>query len=102
MGANRTAHAGKRFHVDVLDVEDLKAGELKSSWVPLLDLPSTRHLDHSTILEFSKQGVLKYMLAVLEAGGSVVSDEWNRIFPDYKFTGLEEFMTKVWAGTWKP
>jgi hypothetical protein len=28
----------------------------------------------------------------------VVSDEWNRLLPDYKFTGAEDFLWKQWAG----
>ena len=28
----------------------------------------------------------------------VVSDEWNRLLPDYKFTDAEEYITKNWAG----
>jgi hypothetical protein len=27
-----------------------------------------------------------------------VSDEFNRLFPDYEFAGVETFLTKVWEG----
>jgi hypothetical protein len=27
-----------------------------------------------------------------------VSDEWNRLLPDYKFEGAEEFLEKHWKG----
>jgi hypothetical protein len=27
-----------------------------------------------------------------------VSDEWNRLLPDYRFTGAEEFLEKAWVG----
>ena len=26
------------------------------------------------------------------------SDEWNRIFPDYKFTQAEEYLAEIWSG----
>ncbi|GAB1318521.1 Oxidoreductase BOA1 (Fragment) [Madurella fahalii] len=90
----------KSFQVDVLDIKDLEAGVLKSSWSPVFDVPALRHLDEATKREASKQALIKYLLAFAD-GSAVVSDEWNQIFPDYKFTGLEEFMTKVWAGEWK-
>lgn len=93
-------YTGKSFQVDVLDIKDLKAGVLKSSWSPVFDVPALRHLDEATKREASKQALIKYLLAFAD-GSAVVSDDWNQIFPDYKFTGLEEFMTKVWAGEWK-
>jgi hypothetical protein len=27
-----------------------------------------------------------------------VSDEWNRLLPDYRFTDAEDFLSKHWAG----
>lgn len=27
-----------------------------------------------------------------------VSDEWNRLLPDYKFTQAEEFLADAWRG----
>jgi hypothetical protein len=27
-----------------------------------------------------------------------VSDQWNRLLPDYKFTDAEEFLEKYWTG----
>lgn len=81
----------------MLDVEDLKAGELKSTWLPEVDHPSINGLDAATKRQFSKHLTTKMLLNLTESAG-VVSDEWNRIFPDYKFTTAEEFVTKVWAG----
>jgi hypothetical protein len=31
-------------------------------------------------------------------GGWIVSDEINRLLPDYKFTEIEEFLANVWQG----
>lgn len=30
-------------------------------------------------------------------GSWEVSDEWNQIFPDYKFTKIREFLEKWWT-----
>ena len=27
-----------------------------------------------------------------------ISDEMNQLFPDYKFTPIEDFLTEVWSG----
>jgi hypothetical protein len=47
-------------------------------------------------VEFSKQVVRGLTLNVAD-GAATVSDEWNRIFPDYKFTTVEEFLTGVFG-----
>jgi len=31
-------------------------------------------------------------------GAFDVSDEWNKLLPEYKFTGAEEFLTDAWRG----
>jgi hypothetical protein len=31
-------------------------------------------------------------------GAGDVSDEWNIKKPDFAFVGLEEYLTKAWAG----
>lgn len=38
------------------------------------------------------------MLLANSAGSMKVSDEWNRLLPDFKFTGVEEFLTPAWKG----
>ncbi|KAL2257807.1 hypothetical protein VTK26DRAFT_9149 [Humicola hyalothermophila] len=86
---------GKPFKAERLDVQDLKAGELKSSWA--LELGDVAHLEGDTRLHFSKLLTIKMLLHTSESAG-VVSDEWNQIFPDYKFTTAEELVTRVWAG----
>ena len=38
------------------------------------------------------------MLLANAAGSMKVSDEWNQRFPDYRFTGVEEFLAAAWMG----
>lgn len=75
-------------------MEDLEAGNLKSEHYLKVDLPSTAA---DQVEAFSKFATMKILIAS-SLGLWTVTDEWNRIFPDYKFTKAEEFLTKVWAG----
>ena len=94
--ADVTTIIGKPLNVEVLDPEDLKAGVVKSTWLPEVDHPSVATLDEATKLHFSKLLVSGMLLNQAEGAG-LVSDEWNQIFPDYKFVGAEEFLTGVWT-----
>ncbi|KFA60217.1 hypothetical protein S40285_07327 [Stachybotrys chlorohalonatus IBT 40285] len=85
---------GTPFTVDWLEMEDLEAGNLKSEHYLKVDLPSTAA---DQVEAFSKFATMKILIAS-SLGLWTVTDEWNRIFPDYKFTKAEEFLTKVWAG----
>jgi len=47
--------------------------------------------------QFSKVVLIGYLLSGFHSAWAV-SDQWNRLLPDYKFTDAEEFITKSWAG----
>jgi hypothetical protein len=38
------------------------------------------------------------VLIAMTRGVWTVSDEWNKIFPDYKFTKVEELLKEAWKG----
>ena len=76
-----------------MKAEDLKAGTWKGSWVPKLDHPS---LTPEQAEMLSPMMNAKILLAISEKAYRV-SDEWNRLLPDYEFTGAEEFLTKAWS-----
>jgi hypothetical protein len=77
-----------------LEEEDVRAGNIKSSWIPIFKDPS---LTPEQIDYFSKVILRGSLLSGL-CKSWVVSDEWNRLLPDYKFTDAEEFLSKYWAG----
>lgn len=85
---------GGPFAIDKLDPEDLKAGQLKSSWAPTTT--------HSSIPDDQVEEVMAMIVSGLlmgiSAGALSVSDEWNRLLPDYKFTQAEEFLAEAWKG----
>jgi hypothetical protein len=39
----------------------------------------------------------KILLGIKDKG-FVVSDEWNKLLPDYKFTQVDEFVERAWKG----
>jgi hypothetical protein len=44
------------------------------------------------------KGVLISTLLSSAKGAWDVSDDFNRLLPDYKFTRIEDFLAKVWEG----
>lgn len=77
-----------------MKLEDLEAGILKTSW--------TLEMHHSSVAEDQAANFLKSVLIGTLLSGAkgawAVSDEFNRILPDYKFTQIEGFLAKVWEG----
>jgi hypothetical protein len=83
---------GGSFHVEGLQADDLKAGVVKSSWLPRADHPA---IPPEQVDAVSANFIAGLMLGI-SAGAMTVSDEWNRLLPDYKFTGAEEFLSNFW------
>lgn len=73
---------------------DVRAGNIHSSWIPVFKDPS---LSPEEIAGFSKL-ILQGSLLSGICKSWVVSDDWNRLLPDYKFTDAEEFLEKHWKG----
>ncbi|KAK4208433.1 hypothetical protein QBC37DRAFT_432023 [Rhypophila decipiens] len=79
------------FTVDKVNLEDLKAGKINASWTPCFDHPSVKAVEIAEAIPLN--------LILSNAWGAwVVSDEWNKLLPGYKFTGVEEFIREVWSG----
>ena len=89
------SHPGT-FDITYLKAEDLRQDPpvIKSSWMPTVG-------HHSAPPDVWKQYVPRLIAGMLlanSAGSMKVSNEWNRLLPDYKFTGVEEFLTPAWKG----
>ncbi|KAK0725090.1 hypothetical protein B0H67DRAFT_658127 [Lasiosphaeris hirsuta] len=85
---------GKPFQVERLKTEDLEMGQLISTWIPLFHHPA---IPEDQVEAISRHFLIAAFLAKL-SGGHVVSDEWNKLLPDYVFTSMEQFLTDVWTG----
>ncbi|KAK4034653.1 hypothetical protein C8A01DRAFT_48992 [Parachaetomium inaequale] len=83
---------GKPYEVKRLEIEDLKAGVVKS-WLPVIEHPSLQPAEREALVKVFISGVLLNFAD----GSAPVSDGWNRIFPHYKFTTAEEFLVKVFS-----
>ncbi|KAM0288446.1 hypothetical protein ACHAO9_007092 [Fusarium lateritium] len=84
---------GKPFKVENLKSEDLEANVIKASYLPMPDHPSIP-------IEVRKSyaaTIIRGLLLGFKDGAMQVSDEWNKLLPDFVFTQLEEFLTKAWA-----
>ena len=83
---------GGHFRVEELDPDDLKAGIIDPTWLP--------KLTHAAIPKDQADALAGQFLAgmtlSIDAGALNVSDEWNRLFPDYEFTQPREFLTEIW------
>lgn len=42
--------------------------------------------------------VVPGLLLSFSAGAWNVTDEWNQLLPDYKFTQADEFLAEAWNG----
>ena len=64
--------------------------------MPLVTHPSLSEATEAERLAFSKH-VFRGLILNTAAGAATVSDEWNKIFPDYKFVKVEEFLTEIFS-----
>ncbi|CVL03168.1 hypothetical protein FPRO06_01841 [Fusarium proliferatum] len=84
---------GEPFTIEWLKMEDLAAGELKTDNYPRLPLPS---VPQDQVEAFSKMVVIGTLTA-FNRGAWTVSDEWNQVFPNYKFIKVDELLKSVWG-----
>lgn len=85
---------GGEWSVEYLKGEDIERGVLTASWVPIMSHPVIPQEDREA---FSKEFVIMFLKGILR-GSWNVSREWNEREPNFKFTGLEEYLGKAWEG----
>ncbi|KAG8353157.1 hypothetical protein FVEN_g8865 [Fusarium venenatum] len=82
-----------KFTIEWLKMEDVAAGELKTDNYPRIDLPS---IPQDRVEAFSKMAIVG-ILNAYHRGVYDVSDEWNQLLPDLKFTKADELLGRVWG-----
>ncbi|KXX80390.1 Isoflavone reductase IRL [Madurella mycetomatis] len=89
------ATRGGPFSVDAVKLEDLEAGKLTVS--------STIKARHSSVMQMPEEqaeamakSVLVGMLLSSAKGAWEVSNEWNRLLPDFEFTKMQDFLCEAW------
>ncbi|KAE9378434.1 NAD(P)-binding protein [Stipitochalara longipes BDJ] len=85
---------GKPWGITYLSEADVRADNFDTPWVPQFIDPN---LSAEQNAHFSKV-ILKGCLLSGVSRSWVVSDNWNRLLPDYKFTDAENFLEEHWAG----
>jgi len=84
--------AGRPFTVDRVKLEDLEQGKLTASWGLEAQHPAFSPEEASQFLRV----VLIGTLISSAKGAWDVSDEMNRLFPDFKFNNIKDFLEMVW------
>jgi hypothetical protein len=85
---------GRPFTIDKVKLEDLENGILATSWTLEASHPSVT----GDQVEKMLRTVLIGTLLSSAKGAWDVSDEVNKLLPDFKFTQIEDFLTTVWEG----
>ncbi|PPJ54684.1 hypothetical protein CBER1_05980 [Cercospora berteroae] len=85
---------GRPFDVEYLQISDLEAGNITSSWLPVIDHPAFTPEQARALAE----KLLSGMVLGIHAGALKVSDEWNQLLPDMQFTQAEAFLKQGWEG----
>ncbi|OTB15214.1 hypothetical protein K445DRAFT_318054 [Daldinia sp. EC12] len=85
---------GKPLKVHWLKKENLEA-QIRETGD--LSLPDLRTATPEQVGAFLQAASARILIAI-SRGAYDVTDEWNKILPDYKFTRLEDFLTTVWGG----
>lgn len=75
-----------------MKAEDLEAGLVKTTWMPKPDHPAIPAEQVSALAP----GMVAGVLLAMSTGAFSVSDEWNRLLPDYEMTRAEDFLADAW------
>lgn len=78
--------------MEQVEIGDLEEGKLTSSWSLEVPHEAVSEDGAATMLEQVTIG----MLLSTAKGAWEGSNEMNRLFPEYQFTNLEEFLNEVW------
>ncbi|KAG4222460.1 hypothetical protein PC116_g29066 [Phytophthora cactorum] len=87
------AIVGKPLKVQWLKKEDLEA-QIRETGD--LSLPDLRTATPEQVGAFLQAAPARILIAI-SRGAYDVTDEWNKILPNYKFTQLEDFLKTVWG-----
>lgn len=85
---------GHPFTIEKVKLEDLEAGNLKTSWVLEASHPS---VSKDQVESFLTNILIGTLLSGAK-GAWAVSDEFNQLLPDHEFTKIDDFLAKVWEG----
>ena len=85
---------GQAFTIEKVKLNDLEKGVLTASWALEASHPSVAQDQIDKMMK----GVLVGTLLSSSKGAWDVSNEFNQLLPDFKFVGIEDFLTAAWEG----
>jgi hypothetical protein len=91
--ANASPLTGEPFAVDRHSLKDLEAGEAKIA--KPIRFPA--HYVFPGQEDTFAVSVTSSILISISRGVWTVSDEWNRLLPEYKFSQPEDFVRRLWS-----
>ncbi|KAF5572595.1 hypothetical protein FPCIR_14234 [Fusarium pseudocircinatum] len=80
------------FKVEKFSCEDLEARNVTTSWYPVIE----HHALPDEMKEQVSKAFLVESIAGLKRGVWTVSDEWNKLLPDFEFTSAESYLKGIW------
>lgn len=86
--------SGGPIAIEKLKTDDLKAGIVKSTWLPKVSHPAIPPEQAGALAGMFLAG----MSLGISCGALNVSDDFNRLFPDYEFVQPRQFLLEAWQG----
>lgn len=87
---------GRPFTVKWHKLEDLEAQTKKEA--PPIDSSFDLHTASPEVIAGFMEYATRSILQGIHRGAYDVSNEWNKLLPDYKFTQVEDFVKEYWGG----
>jgi hypothetical protein len=81
------------FKIEEISREALESRNVTTSWYPVVE----HHGVPEEMREQISKGVLVEYVAGLQRGVWTVSDEWNKLLPEFKFTSAESYLSSIWT-----
>ncbi|KIL87120.1 hypothetical protein FAVG1_09674 [Fusarium avenaceum] len=81
------------FKIEKISNEALETRNVATSWYPVVE----HHGVPEEMREQISKGVLVEYVAGLKRGVWTVSDEWNKLLPDFEFTSAESYLKGIWS-----
>ncbi|GKU09182.1 unnamed protein product [Fusarium langsethiae] len=81
------------FKIEKISNEALETRNVTTSWYPVVE----HHGVPKEMREQVSKGVLVEYAAGLKRGVWTVSNEWNKLLPDFEFTSAEDYLKGIWS-----
>ncbi|KAF9870063.1 hypothetical protein CkaCkLH20_12422 [Colletotrichum karsti] len=81
------------FDIEKVDEGDILSGQLSAEWVPILKHPGIPVGQEVVMSRFTAQQFIQGTIT----GAWDVSDDWNKLMPNFTFTSAKDYLTEIWG-----